>query len=115
MLGGAVAAAVVHGDDLEALGEARQLHQRLLDQGLDVLGLVVGGKEVAQGFDARTRRGAGGGRGVRHAPNPSRRRPHALVRSCRSTRYSSAGTPGHRLQLVAPAAAACRSRSRRMT
>ena len=48
-----VAAAVVDGNDLELVRERRQLLERLGDERLDVLGLVVRGKEVGQRRDAR--------------------------------------------------------------
>ena len=50
---GPVAAAVVDADDLEPVGQRRQRRERLLDEPLDVLGLVVRREEVAQLRDAR--------------------------------------------------------------
>lgn len=47
-LRGAIAAAVVDGNDLEPLGEGRHDGQGLRHQWLDVVGLVVGRKEVGQ-------------------------------------------------------------------
>ena len=53
-LGRGVAAAVVDGDDLELVGQRGQHLERLGDDRLDVLGLVVGGKEERQRRDARS-------------------------------------------------------------
>ena len=54
-LGRLVAAAVVDGDDLELVRERRQHLERLGHERLDVLRLVVRGKEERQLRDARTR------------------------------------------------------------
>ena len=51
-LSGAIGAAVVDGDDLEAFGDGLQVGEGLLHERLDVLGLVVRREEVAQGLDA---------------------------------------------------------------
>ena len=50
-----VARAVVHGDDLELLGQRRQRRQRLVDQGLEVGLFVVGREEEGQLGDPASR------------------------------------------------------------
>ena len=66
--GRGVARAVVDGDDLERLGQARQGGQRLLDQALEVGFLVVRREEVGEPRDAvgRSERRSRSGVPARH-------------------------------------------------
>ena len=87
---GAVRAAVVDADDLEPLGQPGQLRERLRDERLDVLGLVVGREEVAQA--ARTNAIAGiAGRGRVHLRRTRRIDRRRVDRS--ATRASYTGLP----------------------
>ena len=86
----AIGAAIVDRDDLESLGQDGQLLQRLCDELLDVLGLIVGREEVAQAIDAVGVRGNHRARSGPPSADSTNRSPTGLLR--RPRRHPTRGS-----------------------
>ena len=102
-LGGPVATAVVDRDDLEGLGERRQDLQRLGDEGLDVLRLVVGGEEVGERGDPRACGGDVGHRDSIWEGHQPSRMPHQTPQALMRIEATTSATVHHRTPSLAMA------------